>query len=157
MASDVVVRELEPRIVAYHHEHGSFQRIPAAMEELFRWLGEQGLQAVGPPGAHYFTDPRGTPEEDYDWEVFAELEGPVELEGGGERIGVRRLPSALMATLRHRGPYDAVADTYRKLSAWIDAHDYRMAGPSEEIYLNGPDVPPEELLTEVRIPVARPH
>jgi effector-binding domain-containing protein len=157
MANGVVVRELGPRTIAYRHEHGSFVRIPDTLEELLAWLAERGLEATGPVGAHFFNDPQRTPEEHYDWEVFVELSGPAPATGAGARFGVRRMPSALMAAVVHRGPHATVAEAYEALHDWIASHDYRMAGPSEEIYLSEPGTPPDDLVTEVRVPVARPH
>jgi effector-binding domain-containing protein len=157
MATGVVVRELGPRTIAYRHEHGSFVRIPDTLQELLAWLAERGLEAAGPVGAHFFNDPQRTPEEHYDWEVFVELTGPAAATDAGARFGVRRMPSALMATVVHRGPHATIDAAYEALHAWIEAHDYRMAGPSEEIYLSEPDAPPTDVVTEVRVPVARVH
>lgn len=157
MAPDVAVKELAPRTIAYLHEHGSFQGLPAALGTLIAWVEARGLTLSGAIGAHYFNDMARTPEDEWDWEVFAELEEPAAATDAREGIGVRQLPSALMATMLHRGPYDTVDETYERLGAWIDTHDYRHAGAPEEIYLSPPDVPPDEILTEVRIPVARPH
>ena len=157
MAPDIAVKELAPRTIAYLHEHGGFQGISAAIGTLVAWAESRGHALAGEIGAHYFNDPARTPERDWDWEVFVELKEPAAPTDASEGIGVRQLPSALMATMVHRGRYDTVSETYERLGAWIDGHDYRHAGAPEEIYLSPPDVPADEVRTEVRIPVARPH
>ncbi len=55
----------------------------------------------------------------------------------------------------YRGPYERVAPVYAQLAAWLAAKGYAAAGPPEEVYFSKPGTPPEETLTEIRVPVAR--
>lgn len=163
MAVDVSMTRMGPRTIAFLHRKGSFAAIPAALEELFTWVDDRSLQPMGPPGGRYFTDPSRTPVDENAWEVFVEIAIPTEpvpddvAEDGepADRPRIHNLPEAEFATTLHRGPYDRVSETYARLGAWLSEHGYAHAGPSEEIYLSEPYLPPDELLTEVRIPVVR--
>ena len=55
-----------------------------------------------------------------------------------------------------KGPYEEIAEDYKKIFIWANKNDYRITGPLMEIYLKGgPEVPPEEYLTEVRLPIMK--
>ena len=59
-----------------------------------------------------------------------------------------------MAKTVHRGPYEASRETYTNLYAWLKRNGLRITGPIREIYLNDPgQVSPEEILTEIYVPV----
>jgi effector-binding domain-containing protein len=61
------------------------------------------------------------------------------------------------ATMRHMGPYTEVPGVIAGLMEAIDEGGYHQAGPVMVAYFNDPrQTPEEELLWEVRIPVAYP-
>ncbi len=73
------------------------------------------------------------------------------------RVMVRELPAhEHMVSLLRPGPYDDFRPAYVAIMEWVQANGYRIAGPNREIYLQGPgQVPPEELLTEIQLPVVK--
>lgn len=91
------------------------------------------------------------------WEIRSPIAGDVPFSGPDEHgLGVKRLDAARVVSAVHKGPFDDVAETYEALVAWIVENRYEIIGPVEEVYLSDPqNVPPEELLTEVRFPVRR--
>jgi hypothetical protein len=63
-----------------------------------------------------------------------------------------------VAEILHVGPYDAEVPTVRKLTAFIDAQGYEIAGLHEEEYLRGPGMPfvgPKDYYTIIRYPVRK--
>jgi AraC family transcriptional regulator len=71
-------------------------------------------------------------------------------------IQVQTLTSGLHAVLTHKGPYDKLGDSYRWLYAvWLPNSGREPAdAPPYEVYLNDAgQTPPEELLTEICIPL----
>jgi len=55
-----------------------------------------------------------------------------------------------------KGPYEKIVQEYKKIFVWAGKNDYQIAGPLMEIYLKGgPEVPPEEYLTEVCLPIKK--
>jgi effector-binding domain-containing protein len=84
--------------------HVMEQRVAAAVDsafpELFRWLGEHGIDPVGPPFIRFLeVDQDGEPLE---LEVGAPVEDPVR---GDDRVQVHALPAGRYVTLLHLGPY----------------------------------------------------
>lgn len=60
------------------------------------------------------------------------------------------------ACLVHKGPYDQLPDVWDRVYKWVYANGYKPIAVGREAYINDCDrVPPEELLTEVQVPVAR--
>lgn len=71
-----------------------------------------------------------------------------------EDASIVALPAANVAWLVHRGTYETLGLAYHALEAWSQGFGHQRAGPMREIYLNDPsEVPAEELLTEVLLPL----
>ena len=67
--------------------------------------------------------------------------------------GIQEIPARMVAYATLKGPYDKIAEDYPYIFEWIEKKGYKIGGPLMEVYLKGgPDVPPEEFITEVRIP-----
>jgi DNA-binding transcriptional MerR regulator len=73
---------------------------------------------------------------------------------GGRALEARTLEGGLVASTVFVGPYDELALPYQTLAAWIDEHGYEVAGPTQEIYMSGPDEPGPPV-TEIRLPIAK--
>jgi hypothetical protein len=79
----------------------------AGFPELFRWLGERGIEPTGPPFIRYLVvDGEGQPRE---FELGAPVTEPTESASG---VTAAELPAGLYVTVLHVGPYshDTVAD-----------------------------------------------
>ncbi len=62
-----------------------------------------------------------------------------------------------MATMKHMGPYTGVPQVINRIAKAIGEGGYSQAGPTMVAYYNDPgQTPEEELLWEVRVPVAYP-
>jgi len=60
-----------------------------------------------------------------------------------------------VAFLSRKGPYTLINDAFGKLYSWIGEKGHIPAGPPLGVYFNAPEqVPPEELLWEIRSPIA---
>jgi len=91
-------------------------------------------------------------EYDADIEVAAPVTGrlPDQIPG----ITIRTLPGGRFASAIHKGPYQDVHESWGKLYEWTVNQVYEPQAPCRDNYLNDPDeVPEEELLTELLIPV----
>ncbi len=74
-----------------------------------------------------------------------------------DEVQIQVLAGGPHAVLRHKGPYDALGASYRWLySVWLPGSGREPAhAPAYEIYVNeAGKVPPEELLTDICIPLA---
>ena len=91
-------------------------------------------------------------EMDADIEIAIPVVGLVSLDNS--RIEVRTLLGGRFLSVLHTGSYPGVEKVYERLFAWMNENRLVPTGPSRELYLNDPaEVPEEELLTEVQIPV----
>lgn len=67
---------------------------------------------------------------------------------------IKRREPAVVAFIAVKGPYSLIGESFGKLRTWIDEQGYIPALPPVGVYLNSPkQVPPEELLWELQIPV----
>ena len=90
---------------------------------------------------------------DADMEVAFPVKGSMEGDGP---ISIYDLPGGRMARGAAPGPYEGCGPTYTRLFAWIEEQGLTVAGPVREVYLNDPtQVKPEEVLTEIYVPVSR--
>ena len=155
--TDFVVKEIEPRTVAYKGVKGSFTKVPDTIGEVVGWITQRGLSMSGPPVAVYFDDPRHVPEEELAWEIQWPVSGdPARAEPDEQGIGIRRVDAYDAAVTLFVGPYEQVGPVYDALIEWVTENGYRVAGPPEEVYLNDPNADPrQEPLTEIRLPVTK--
>lgn len=154
----IEIIEVLPQLVLGMRQKGAYRDIPAMLGELYIYsMSHQGIQN-GPP---VFICHEGSVEEvmvaneagDADMEVALPVEGPVECEDGP--IKTYELPGGRMVKVQHRGPYEGCGPTYTRLFAWIEEQGLDVTGPVREVYLNDPtQVKPEELLTEIYVPIS---
>lgn len=151
----VELKTTEPACVAYIPMTGPYAQIPVAFSRLYGWVSGHGLVPAGAPSGVYETDPAAG-GEGARWELRAPLAGdhpdaPVDASG----CGIKHVPPRLVAAAMYRGPYERVAPAYAEIAEWVGAHGYAIDGPPEELYFSEPSTPPEETLTEIRLPVER--
>jgi DNA-binding transcriptional MerR regulator len=119
---DVVVRRLDPELVAtFHLRDAPGDDIGAAFHELEAHIRDLGVRAPSPPGA--------IPDEDLIYVPVRRLGTPT------ERIAYRRLPVARAATLLHRGSYASLPAAFELLGAWVARSGQAPAAPLRILYL----------------------
>lgn len=155
---DVELKTTEPATVAYISMHGPYSQIPDAFGRLYGWVAQHGMQPTGMPMAVYYTAPDAGPESEAVWELQTPLAGdPAAQACGPDGCGVKRVDAQRVATTMYRGPYDFIEAAYRDLQAWVTTNGYTVDGPPAEVYFSdSATTPPEDYLTEIRVPVAKP-
>ena len=134
---------------------GAYNAIGRTFEELRAAAGPAGLFAdttrlVGV----YYDEPEKTPEPQLRSAAGLTIDENVPVPQGFEEI---LLAPGRHAILQHIGPYSKLQSAYRWLfGVWLPASGEKSADrPCFEIYLNDPArTPPQELLTEIHIPLA---
>ncbi|HYD70767.1 AraC family transcriptional regulator [Azospirillum sp.] len=153
--NDVTVRDLEPIRVAAIAHRGPYMEIGTAFARLSAWAAGRGL--LGPNTRAFgvaYDDPDTVPAAELRSEACLAV-GP-EVEGEGD-VYIREIPGGRHAVLLHKGPYAELHRSYRRLYRdWFPASGFVPADrPAVEEYLNDcRTLPPEEWLTEIRIPLA---
>ncbi|MBI4328822.1 MAG: GyrI-like domain-containing protein [Chloroflexi bacterium] len=142
--------------VAYVHVRGPYSLFPGKLEELLQWMHEQRLGATGPAGALYYNSPTETSPDQLEWEAFFPVSAQAPTKTADSRgHGVKELPERRIVRALHKGPYNQVGETYTRLLEWVTRNEHTVQGPTEEVYLSDPSrTRPEDLLTEVRLPVS---
>lgn len=152
-AQDVQIKDQTPFAYAYLDCAGSFQQIPAKIMEFMGAFFKQGLRPAGDLFAMYFNSPQAVPEAELKWLIgmpVAAGAAPVEPLKKGEFTHPK------VAVCLHIGPYDKVAATYAKLTAYLDETGWKPAGPALEYYLDNPQTTaPDKLRTEIVWPVEK--
>jgi AraC family transcriptional regulator len=132
---------------------GPYQEAGTVFEQLFAYLGENGIETTGPPMGLYYDDPVVVPPESLKYEVLAQVDKEIEVE---EPFVFKVLPEATVAYAVHKGSYDKLMDTYEGFMKYITDNGYHIAGPAMEIYLTKHgETPEEESLTEIQFPVKK--
>ena len=148
---DIVVREIEPQLVATYREVApDDERIQYMFEELETYVAQFNARADKPPMSIYH-DPEYR-EENIDAEVVVPLKSVIP---GTDKILVLELPRiGQVACVVHTGDYATIYQAYNALLSWIESNGYRMKGPIREVYLSysadglGFELPPTYLVKE---------
>ena len=94
-------------------------------------------------------------EKDADIEVALPVSGRVSVED--PNMEIKTLPAIKAISVVYRGPYQGVEAGYNRIFAYSAENNLEPSGSfglSRELYLNDPaEVPEEELMTEVQMPV----
>lgn len=122
------------------------QTIGQGYAKMEQYLTGQKQHLANPPYvAYYNMDEKA---------LQVELGFPVAREYPGEgdiKYGV--LPGGKVLSCIYRGPYEQMQPTYMEMMEYIKSKGLTGRGISLEYYLNGPEFPPEEMLTMIEMPI----
>jgi AraC family transcriptional regulator len=152
---EVRVETVPPRRVAFLRHIGPYQSVGATFQKLAMWAGPRGLFR---PGTLMLgichDDPDVTPADKIRFDCCITVDDRFQPEG---EVGIQTVEGGEYAVLTHRGPYEGLGESYRWLyGTWLptSGREPRHAPPFE-VYHNSPmDTLPEELLTEICLPLA---
>jgi effector-binding domain-containing protein len=154
-AMEPTVKEVPETRVMSLREKGEYERsIPEIMGKLFSipYLPENQKNRVavnGPPVFICHDDEYKETEADI--EVALPVVGSVIVPEG---VKIKNLPATRVVSVIHKGRYEDVGPAYSKALQYAMEQGFKVKGPSRELYLNDPnEVPQEELLSEVQIPI----
>ncbi|MDN0083565.1 GyrI-like domain-containing protein [Crenobacter sp. SG2305] len=149
----VTIRQLDKAISLVCCPHrGPYRQIGQAFDALDSWTSGQAFEPAR-VFALYYDDPSATPPEALHSAAGVVLPADTPLGEGLERA---EIPSGRYAVLLHKGPYPALEVSYRWLfEQWLpNSGETQIDAPCIEEYLNTlHDVAPQELLTEIWVPL----
>jgi AraC family transcriptional regulator len=141
------------RLAAMPHT-GPYPEIGAAFQKGAAIVSARGLwHAVRGGVAVYYDDPSATAPGALRSHAGFALEGETAVPEGMEEV---RLPAGPAAVLHFRGPYSGLQAAYDFLyGVWLPQSGRETADAAPfEVYLNDPsEVPPEDLLTDIVVPI----
>jgi AraC family transcriptional regulator len=155
------IKRIDPFYVASVRHVGPYSECEKAWGALCAWAGPLGL--LGPRTRFLglcHDDPEITPPDKIRYDACCTLPDSAAVQRArdsatGDAL-VRELPGQECACVVHKGAFSGLAATYAWLcGVWIPEQGREIAtAPSLEIYLNDPKTtPPDELLTEVLVPL----
>ncbi|MEN6349549.1 MAG: MerR family transcriptional regulator [Syntrophomonas sp.] len=125
-----------------------FSELPQLFRTLLDELLAKGGICAGAPIILYYDDFNQTSfnPQKADMEVAWPVADPA--------LANNTLPALRVATCTHVGPYDGLEKAYGAVFTWINDNGYQSKFPTREVYLNDPSAtPPEQLVTEIQIPI----
>ena len=153
-AQEVVIQDNAPYAYAYLECKGSYQQIPAKINEFMGAFFKQGLMPAGNFFGMYLNSPAQVKEEELLWRLGFPVAGSAPVAAPLQR---GEFNFSKVAVLLYVGPYEKVSEDYGKIMAFIEKSGYKPAGPCIEKYLdmNPEAVKPEERRTEINVPVEK--
>lgn len=146
-----------PLTVVYGLRHkGPYKDLTPVFAKVWQLTIERELTAQARAGLGiYYSDPLITRPEECLADICVEFEGtlPVDM----SPLQKIEIAAGRYACYRHIGPYKALEQVYATIySQWLPASGYDAADkPPFEIYINNPhELPPEEWITDIYIPLA---
>jgi effector-binding domain-containing protein len=154
LAQEVVIRDADPFTYAYLECRGPYAQIPEKIGVFMQEFFKQNLMPAGNFFGMYLNAPAQVKEEDLQWRLGFPI-APESVVAAPLLRG--ECQAGKMAVYLHVGPYDKVGYAYGKIFAFNELNGYQAAGPTIEKYLdpNPQAVKPEELRTEINVPVMK--
>ena len=145
---EVAIKQVEPTTVASLREViAKYNNIGDLFGELYQHAGRHATGGLS--GAIWHDS--GYKEQDVDAEALIFINKKIP---ETNRIKIKELPGATMASLIHHGSYQDFSQAYAALLEWIDANQYECTGPNREIYIQGGAAQDDpSYITEIQFPV----
>jgi effector-binding domain-containing protein len=120
-----------------------------AFGEVGAFLGQHGIVPLGPPVCVY----RKWENDSVSYDIgFPVARADLAKATGNVKAG--ETPSARALKGVHKGPYDALRQTYAAMEGYMRDKNIPMPSFSWEVYLSDPDrTPATDLLTEIYMPL----
>ena len=154
----VDVKHIDDIPVAFVRHNGPYEECRPAWDALVEWAKTKDLLAGNPTefGISH-DDPSVTEPEHIRYDACISLPEGWSGETGSAQVKVKAIEGGRYACVVVKGPYSLLAEAYAAIyGEWLPSsgEDLR-EHPCVEVYLNCPlETAPEELLTEIRVPLA---
>jgi AraC family transcriptional regulator len=152
---DVRIEFLPQTPVVCMRHIGSYQGVGETFKRMYAWASGVGaLTADTRIMGLSYDDPNSVPESMLRYDVCFSVAGPIEPMPEGGRL--ETLPGGRYAVHTLKGPYGGMHDAFMRIyREWLPAQgEVAAESPCIEIYLNdAADVPPENLLTDLCVPL----
>jgi DNA-binding transcriptional MerR regulator/effector-binding domain-containing protein len=143
---EVEEKEVETILIAGYRMKGKYSDVGKAFGLLGRYIGRD----INGKAMNLYYD-NEYKEEGADFEACF----PVRKGSSGNGISVRELKGGKCVSLIHKGPYEKLGDSYKKIYGYINEKNYKTEIPSREVYVKGPGMifkgNPNNYLTEIQV------
>jgi effector-binding domain-containing protein len=150
MANQFEIKTLKAQPTLYMHKTLAVGELPQFFGQAFggitRYMGTQGIYPASAPYAYYKNMDMQALEIEAGFPLIQEIAGNDDIQAG-------ELPAGKYASGQYVGPYDKMAPFYEDLKKWAEDQGYETVGTAYEWYFSGPEVPPEQAVTDVWLPL----
>ncbi len=147
----ISIEEIQAFDYVYLPVTGSYANFEEAVNNLMAAVQEQSVVPAGPMIGIYYDDPEVTPVEELSWEVGFQVAEGTEVQ---EPLMLKKWEFTRVVKAMHVGPYEETANMYADIFIFMGDKGLTQAGPVMERFLDNPEeVAPEELKTEIWVPV----
>ncbi len=146
---EILTKTADKMTIVYVDHVGPYDQLGPVFGHLAAYAGEKNL-ALNMVGL-YYNDPATVPAESLRCQLGIKVDEEFEPDSG---YLLMEIPAHKVVYAIMKGPYEEIATEYDEIMEWMGKRGYKVAGPITEIYLEGgPEVPPEEQVTEVQFPI----
>ncbi|MBC8182221.1 GyrI-like domain-containing protein [candidate division KSB1 bacterium] len=143
---EIEEKTIDTKLIAGYRMKGKYEEVGKG----FGMLGKKMGRHINGKAMTLYYDGEYK-EADADFEACF----PVRKGSDSDGISVRELKGGNCVTLIHKGPYQSLGDSYKKIYEYIKEKNYKKKIPSREVYLKGPGMifkgNPKNYLTEIQI------
>lgn len=146
-------KKIDDEKIAVINYKGSVENMGLLIDELLAWGETNKIEFIGAPFAIYYTSPQAETGEEMVYDVGFQILSEVETT---ERIQIGEVVAHTVISVVHKGEYEKLPETYKKMVEYSIENNYDIIGSPKEIYYNSPhEVSQSELLTEIQFPVIK--
>lgn len=146
---EILTKTTDKMAILYLEHMGSYDKLAPLFGQLEDLAAKKGLS--GKIMSMYYDDPATVPAERLRSEIGIMIPYGFMPDSG---YSVQEIPARKVVYALLKGPYTEIVKEYPYIIKWMEEKGYKMDRPVIEIYLvGGPNVPPEQLVTEVQFPI----
>jgi DNA-binding transcriptional MerR regulator/effector-binding domain-containing protein len=142
---EIEEKVIETKLIAGYRMRGKYSDVGKAYGILARHLGKE----INGKAMNLYFDSEYK-EEDADFEPCF----PIRKGTSTDKISVRELGGGKCVSLIHKGPYETLGESYKKIYNYTRSKNYKVHIPSREIYIKRPGMiftgNPQNYLTEIQ-------
>lgn len=143
-------KQIDTMLIAGHRMRGKYSDVGKG----FAFLGKTLGRHINGKAMTLYYDGEYK-EDDANFEPCFPIRKGKDVEG----ISVRELKGGKAVTLIHKGPYENLGDSYKKMFAYLNEKGFKTKLPTREVYLKGPGMifkgNPNNYLTEIIVMVQK--
>lgn len=142
---EIQEKEIPEMLIACIRHQGAYKEIGPLFGKLFRACGFNSI--CGPAFALYYDE--CVRENDANYEACVPIKNKINKEG----IDIKGLKGGHAFTVIHKGPYESLGGTYKKILDYMKEKNIKPTSPSREVYLKGPGLifnNPKKYVTEIQ-------
>lgn len=153
--SEIMLIQQAPQPALIIEAQTDMSGLPPAIEGSFMKIGaylqEEGIAPTDIPFVMY-KDFESMTEQNIKMVIGFKLSKALPNKG---EISCIQLPEQKMAMCLHKGNYKELVTLYNEMLEWIRSQGYQAEGTSIEYYYSGPEVPEDEQVTRIEMPLKK--